>query len=49
MAAKPKSTSSASSFKLKRRRKNPGVHSKKKSSKAKGSRNYKKPYKKQGR
>lgn len=49
MAAKPKSTSSSNLFKPRRRRKNPGVHSKKKSSKAKGSRNYKKPYNKQGR
>jgi hypothetical protein len=49
MAAKPKSTSSANAFKPRRRRKNPGVHAKTKTSRAKGSPNYKKPYNKQGR
>jgi hypothetical protein len=49
MAAKPKSTSSTNAFKPKSRKKRPGVHAKTKTSKGKGSPNYKKPYNRQGR
>ena len=42
-------TSSAATFIAKPKRKRPGVHSKKKSSKSKRSKNYKKSYKGQGK
>jgi hypothetical protein len=48
MAAKTK-TQSVISFLRKAKKKNPGVHSKSKSSKCKNSKNYKKPYVFQGK
>lgn len=49
MAAKPKSTSSSNMFKPKSRKKRPGVHAKTKTSKGKGSPNYQKKYRGQGK
>ncbi len=48
MAKKTKSTGSESRFKKKAKVSRPGVHSKKKTSKLKSSKNYKKKYKGQG-
>jgi hypothetical protein len=47
--AKTKTTSTTSTFRSKTKAKRPGIHSKKKSSKGKTSKNYKKSYKGQGR
>ena len=47
--AKPTKTSSVRTHVSKPHKKRPGVHSKKKASKSKKSRNYKKAYKGQGR
>ena len=47
--AKAKTTSTSSSFLSKVKTKRPGIHSKKKSSKGKNTKNYKKPYRGQGR
>lgn len=44
-----KQTSSTNSFKAKSRKKRPGVHAKTKTSKGKGSPNYQKPYRGQGK
>jgi hypothetical protein len=47
--AKAKTTSTSSNFRTKVKTKRPGIHSKKKSSKGKTSKNYKKSYRGQGR
>ena len=47
--AKAKTTSISSSFLSKVKTKRPGIHSKKKSSKGKNTKNYKKLYRGQGR
>lgn len=47
--AKAKSTTTTSSFRSKTKKKRPGIHSKKKSSKGKNTTNYKKAYRGQGR
>jgi len=47
--AKASSSSSVSTLRDKPKKKRPGVHSKKKTSKLKTSKNYKKTYKSQGR
>ena len=47
--AKAKTTSVSSNFLSKAKTKRPGIHSKKKSSKGKNTKNYKKLYKGQGR
>jgi hypothetical protein len=49
MAAKPSKTSSVRSHIARPRKKRPGVHSKKKSSKSKSSKNYFKRYAGQGK
>jgi hypothetical protein len=47
--AKAKSTTTTSTFRSKIKTKRPGVHSKKKASRGKTSKNYKKSYRGQGR
>lgn len=47
--AKAKSTSTTSTFRSVTKKKRPGIHSKKKSSKGKNTTNYKKAYRGQGR
>jgi phosphopentomutase len=47
--AKTKSSSSSSNSKIERKISRPGVHSKKKNSRTKSSKNYTKPYNGQGR
>lgn len=47
--AKAKSTSTTSTFRSATKKKRPGIHSKKKSSKGKNTTNYKKAYRGQGR
>ena len=47
--AKSKSNSTTSSFRFNKKSKRPGIHSKKKASKSKNSKNYKKLYKGQGK
>jgi hypothetical protein len=47
--AKAKTTSTSSTFRAKTKKKRPGIHSKKKSSKGKNTTNYKKAYRGQGR
>ena len=49
MAAKAKTNSATKSFIAKPRKKRPGIHSKKKTSKSKTSKNYKKAYRGQGK
>lgn len=49
MAAQKTKSAPTSVHRLKPRKKRPGIHSKKKSSRNKNSKNYKKPYVAQGR
>lgn len=47
--AKPKTSSSSSSGRIEKKISRPGIHSKKKNSRTKTSKNYSKPYRGQGR